>query len=182
MWARRETGKKRIFVAVGISKPLQETILLWQVAHAKLPVRWLTGKNLHVTLIPPWYAEEIAEARELLRTIEGRPRPIDIEFTKVTFGPDPARPRLIWAEGFTPQPLIALKKMTEAALGQKPEARPFRLHLTLARFREEDFPAFPVRTLSETVAWRDTIHSFLLMESHLSRSGADYKILEEIML
>lgn len=170
---------KRLFVALLISKTLQEEILRSEMAYVKLPVRWLTGKNLHVTLIPPWHAADDTETRELLAEMERVPEPLALSFHRVTFGPDPHAPRLIWAEGNAPPELLALKTAIETALGVKPEYRPFRLHLTLARFREEDFSSFPVRELDERVAWRDTVRSFVLMESHLTRGGADYEILAE---
>lgn len=53
------------------------------------------------------------------------------------------------------------------------------MHLTLARFREEDFTNFPAKKLDEEVVWNETASSIVLMQSHLSRQGADYEILME---
>ena len=38
----------RVFVAVPISSELQKEILGWEGGFQKLPVRWLSGKNLHI--------------------------------------------------------------------------------------------------------------------------------------
>lgn len=168
----------RIFVALPISKKLQEEILRWEIGYARFPVRWISGKNLHITLIPPWHTEDVAEAKEMLGSVSPA-WPIEFSFTRVSFGPDPRRPRLIWATGETPKDLVTLRDRIAACLGQTPERKPFRSHLTLARFREEHFSVFPVQTLEVPVAWRDTIRSFMLMESHLARSGADYEIIKE---
>ena len=195
-FARKKSGR-RLFIALPISKAFQEEILHWEMAYTKFPVRWLTGKNLHVTLIPPWHATDDVEVKELLAEV-GSPAPIPLIFRRIAFGPDPHAPRLIWAEGDAPPALVALRDRIAEALGQEPAAsltrgeprpanagrehRPFRLHLTLARFREEQFPSFPIRTLDEQVDWRDTAHSFVLMESHLARTGADYEVRAEFPL
>lgn len=172
--------KKRIFVAAAISSELQKEILEWGKEHEELPVRWLAGKNLHITLIPPWYADDIESVIEKLRTIKGQP--FDIEFNKVTYGPGPERPRLIWAEGGAPAEIRELKIQLEKLLNKEPEKRTFTLHLTIARFRPETFVSFQVKKLDEKVAWHEKISSIVLMEAHLSSKGADYEILSRFTL
>lgn len=172
--------KRRVFVAIGVSPKLQETIVEWEKNYQKLPVRWLAPKNLHITLIPPWYEENVEGVAKSLSFLEGKPGSFEMEFDKVTYGPDPRRPRLIWAEGKAPEKIVRLKSELEKMLTKEPEQRPFiRLHLTIARFRPEYFVNFPIKTLDEKVFWQDTVTSFVLMESHLSRSGADYEVLTE---
>lgn len=174
--------KRRIFVAVPVSEKLQNEILAWEGGSRDLPVRWLAGKNLHVTLVPPWYEDNIERAKALIGGALGKFKPFEIIFERVAYGPDPRSPRLIWAEGRVPQGLAALHgglaNALGATLGFEPEARPFRLHLTLARFRPEDFRAFPAKELDEKVRWQETVNSITLMESHLSSAGADYEVLE----
>ncbi len=165
-------------MALGISDKLESEILEWEKAFSKLPVRWLLGKNLHITLVPPWYEENIEAVIQKLNTVKST-GVFDIEFNKVTFGPDPKRPRLIWAEGEASKPIVELKTALEKILNKEPERRLFRLHLTLARFRPETFSSFPIKELNEKVFWRDRVTSFLLMESRLSREGADYTTLRE---
>lgn len=172
--------KHRVFVAIGIPEGLQDEIAAWSEKHAEIPVRWLAGKNLHITLVPPWYEENVDDVRERLSAIRGEP--FELRFSRVTCGPNPREPRLIWAEGNTPQALAELRASIHEALGIEPEKRPFRAHLTLARFRPEDFIKFPVQTLDEKVDWQAEVDSFVLMESHLSRAGADYGVLAEFQL
>lgn len=189
--------KKRVFIAVGLSEAAQKEILEWERGLRYIPARWLVGKNLHITLIPPWYADEkeIEKIKDAIDGVGAGISPFAVEFKKVEFGPLPRRselnpreggllhqPRLIWAEGAVPDELVKLKDSLEKALNQESEKRSFRLHLTLARFRPEDFEKFPVKKLNEKVLWRDEIKSFALMESRLSRSGADYEILFETKL
>ncbi len=170
---------KRVFVTLYPSDEFREKVVAWEEKYKTLPVRWLQGKNLHITLIPPWYVEDVDAVQLVLDAwAKNKPtEPFTIRFHSVSFGPDPRRPRLIWASGKTPRELLKLKAGIEKTLHYESGLRDFKLHLTLARFREEDFPVFSVTTLNETVAWEDTVDSFVLMESHLSRAGADYEIL-----
>jgi 2'-5' RNA ligase len=173
---------RRIFAALTVSERLGSEIEKWRARYRELPVRWLAGKNLHITLVPPWYEEDVEAAIAKLESAGHGMSSFEIEFRRVEFGPDPRRPRLIWAEGKTPPELVSLKSAAEKALGKKPEERPFRLHLTLARFRSETFSSFRIKRLEDEVLWRDRADSFVLMESHLSPQGADYAILKSYKL
>lgn len=174
--------KQRIFVAIPISPELQAKIRKWTKKISALPVRWLAGKNLHITLVPPWYEENAVGVVEKLKLLVMGVRPFEIRFERVTFGPDPRRPRLIWAQGKTVSQITELRARIIDALGAKEEERPFRLHLTLARFKPETFSSFPIQRLDERVHWRDHVRSFVIMESHLFPDGADYEALAEIPL
>lgn len=173
--------KRRIFVALLISEYLQEEARAFQKKYTCLPVRWLAGKNLHVTLVPPWYEDDTESVIEKLKTCEGSTGAFDVSFFAVTYGPTLREPRLLWAEGETPKQLCVLKECAEHCLGMKPEKRLFKLHLTLARFRPETFSSFPIKTLDEKISWRQTSDSFVLMESHLSRTGADYETIASFL-
>jgi len=182
-----EPPSKRVFVALGTTPELQEAVAAWAAAHGTLPVRWLSGKNLHVTLVPPWYENDHGAVARQLQPL-GRTKTFTVQFDRVSYGPSLREPRLIWAEGAALRELVELKRQIESLLGaclpagRRSETRPFRLHLTLARFRPEQFASFPVKHLDERVLWTEEVRSVLLMESHLSPSGADYKVLAEIPL
>ncbi len=174
---------KRIFVAISISEELQNQAFDFRRSHQNIPVRWLSGKNLHITLIPPWYTDDINSVKEVLHEIneiKGEAAAFELRFQKISFGPSFREPRLIWAEGETPQEIPSLIHNLQKILNQKDENRPFRLHLTLARFHTEDFMSFPTKELNEKIDWREKVSSIVLMESHLSPKGADYEVLEEI--
>ncbi len=179
---------RRIFLAVLASGELARSADEFSRKYSRLPVRWLKSHNLHFTLVPPWYAEDVNTAITLLGRLDrlpaqtGLPDPFDIFLNRVSFGPSPREPRLIWAEGQAPKPMADLKSALERCLGQRPESRPVRLHLTLARFRPENFQGFPVKQIDEQVSWRMTVDSFALLESHLSQSGAEYELLKEFRL
>lgn len=166
----------RVFVALAISNEFQEKILEWEKFYPDLSVRWLLGKNLHITLTPPWEENNVEEVKNLLEKIDPTV-PFEVEFDEVSFGPNPKSPRLIWASGNAPKEIVDLKGNIEKVLEIKPENRPYKLHLTLARFQPEDFSNFEIKNLREKVLWKEKIDSFVLMESRLSRAGADYEII-----
>ncbi len=173
--------QRRIFLALTVSEALQAEIIAWATKYDRLPVRWLAGRNLHVTLLPPWPADDLEPVLSALR----RPlksRPFEYEFKYVSFGPNSRSPRLIWAEGKASPEMAELKEELEKAVGAEQQRRQFSPHLTLARFRPEDFARFPVKNISDYVAWREKAESFSLLESHLSPSGAEYEVLETFKL
>ncbi len=175
------TMARRIFIALPISKQLEEHVAAFRAQHRDLPVRWLTGKNLHITVIPPWEEEQVEPITDLLETIQRTTGPISLNFHLVTYGPN-KEPRLIWAEGEAPDQIFTLKHNIERTLSRAPELRPFRLHMTLARFAPEEFSTFPVQDLKDSVSWSDEASSFTLMESHRLPQGADYEILSSFQL
>jgi 2'-5' RNA ligase len=171
----------RVFIGIKISEQLQQQILVWQKKFTQLPVRWITGRNLHITLIPPWEEYDVSGLKKLIKEIPTTDS-FEIELQKITYGPNWRQPRLIWASGQTPQKIIQLKQSLEQALQIKSGSRPFVLHLTLARFRPENFSSFPIQNINEKVSWKEKIKSFQLIESQLKRSGAEYKVLLDVPL
>lgn len=174
--------KRRVFVAVGISNKLRNEISAWQKSYQDLPVRWVKPNNLHITLIPPWYVTKVDGLNSHLKSCKNTVEPFTITFTELTFGPNPKKPRLIWANGEVPLEIITLKSKLEEVLQKKSEKRAFVTHLTIARFKEKDYLKFPVKSLNAKVLWEEKVSSFLLMESHLRRGGASYEILTDIKL
>ncbi len=168
----------RIFVGLHISESTGKEVMKWSEQWKRsIPARWIPAHNLHITLLPPWEEDDIDGVKEKLKTIGKDIGLLQLEFHSVLYGPDPRKPRLIWAEGKTPEKLLVLKKQIERSFPNAAEHRPFLLHLTIARFHENDFRSFPVKMLHELIAWKDHFTSFTLFESHLLRSGAQYEVL-----
>lgn len=175
--------KKRIFVGIKISEGLQKEIARWRKPfESKLPVRWLLGKNLHLTLIPPWYEENINLIKKALIATDFKVQPFEVTFHQVSFGPQSKNPRLIWAEEKTHPLLVTLRDRLSKTLPRPIEKRPLLSHLTLARFRPKDFVNFPIKKLDEPVEWDQKVASIALFEAHLLSSGADYQTLAEVRL
>lgn len=162
-------------------EPLRNAIEGWRRGFSDLPVRWLSGSDLHLTLVPPWQGEAEEEI-EKLQTLAGASSPIDIRFQKIAFGPDPKRPRLIWAEGEYDPRLGGLRDDLRTTLKFEAEERRLFPHITLARFPEAAFADFPIKKLDEETHWTARFESFALYESHLFPGGAEYEILKEFRL
>jgi 2'-5' RNA ligase len=171
----------RVFLGIGIAPPLQKEILLWSKQYKKLPVRWLSGENLHVTLVPPWEEYDIESLKQSLADCP-KMGAFEMSFERASFGPSPREPRLIWAEGKTPNTIPKLNATLERAAARAGEKRIFRLHLTIARFRPEDFSSFSIQTIEDHVVWKEEVKSFRLYQSHLAPTGARYETLEEFSL
>jgi len=172
---------KRIFVAIPICEELQALILEWEKKWPGLPVRWLKGPNLHVTLVPPWEEENVEVAIEKLKAAQNFGQFI-IKFDLVRYGPTSESPRLIWAEGTVPKEAVLLKESMEEVFNNKSDYRPWILHLTLARFNTANFKNFGPQKLDESVDWSQEVSSVVLMESVRTTTGTDYQILSIVDL
>lgn len=181
--------KRRIFVAIPIPDDLRRKITDWQKAHAVLPIRWIKPENLHITVAPPWYAtdDELYRTAQIIGSACGNIQQFSAHFIRVLFGPTGRTPRLIWAEGRTPQELERLKNAIQNALFDdektgffKKENRPAMLHLTIARFRPHEVKNRP--PLDEAADWQFDATELHLMESVLKRTGAEYTVLQKFQL
>jgi 2'-5' RNA ligase len=174
-----ENQNFRIFIGLPIGKNLQDKILKFEKKFKNLPVRWILPHNLHITLVPPWYENNIEEVKEKLKSFN-LGKSFKISFYKVEYGPSKKFPRLIWAVGDTPKELLILRQNLFNILGQKPEERDFKLHLTLARFNFN--PEIKFREINESIYWEDDVKEVILFCSHLLKTGAEYEVLEKIKL
>ncbi len=168
----------RVFVALPISEKLQNKVLEWEKDLPSLPVRYIRGGNLHVTLLPPWSVEDLSGLGAMLRQGASRHGRFIIRLNEVSFGPNTYQPRLVWATGSASIDIVEVRDDLADIFSQIKEAKPFKLHMTIAYFRPEDFSAFPVRRLDKKVEWVEGINSIVLMESHPSRDGVDYEIID----
>lgn len=173
---------KRVFIAIKASSDIQKKSEIWKNKYPELPVRWLSNNNLHITLVPPWEENNIEIIIGKLEKIPQKLSPFEVNYTKIAFGPTAKEPRLIWAEGNAPKELIKLKNETFETLGVQKPVRKFKLHLTLARFREENFCRFPINVLNEKINWKETVDSVSILESILRPEGAEYIVLKTFKL
>ncbi|MBI2055362.1 MAG: RNA 2',3'-cyclic phosphodiesterase [Candidatus Sungbacteria bacterium] len=182
--------KRRIFIAIDLPPELKdkiaETIKQWRW----LPIRWLPPENWHITLLPPVYLEdaEVVLLGDIFRG--GRlGKPLAISFSRISLAPPGEPARMIWLEGHTPPELVKLKNKIEnlwlSSALPKPDAesRPFKLHLTLARFEAGDLKEIEEKTrlLGETDVGFEA-KEITIMESRLKPSSAKYEIIAAIPL
>lgn len=176
---------KRLFVAIPVLGELKERALAWQAEHVSWPVKWLAGDNLHITVVSPWLETDVDSIISKLdnfvdkvKTGELDIKPFSLRFFKTVFGPNRFSPRLVWTEGQPPVALLELKNRLEQTLA-KPDDRFFRLHLTLGRFKLEDFGPAGLPDLFDRVDWGQEVKNFALFESILKDGRAEYTKIKE---
>lgn len=124
----------RVFVGLKVAPGI--AVELAQIAGelARLPIRPVPPTDIHLTLVPPWNEESIPDAITKLRLVASTCSAFPLKIQRVGYGPEPRRPRLLWADCEVSDELIALRAALLDAYGDRDE-RPFRPHLTLARIR-----------------------------------------------
>ena len=172
----------RLFVGLALSDEFAQEIMNWEKDYQAWPVKWLAPANFHLTLVAPWEDKNREEAKAIFAAFSGMFKPVKANFSVVTFGPNPINPRLIWAKGEADVGVADIKAKTELALNLPDDPRPFFAHLTLARFRPEEFTKLPAQELNAPISWETVFDTLVLFESHLSPDGVDYERLAEIKL
>jgi 2'-5' RNA ligase len=133
----------RLFAAVPLPPPARDEVagVLDRLREAELPVRWVAGEGLHLTLkfygeVAPERLEVIAEA--VRKAGEGG-EALPLRLTELGAFPSPSRARVLWMGVEAPPALELLQDRLERrseAIGFEPEGVPFRPHVTLGRVRE----------------------------------------------
>lgn len=184
--------RRRIFLAINLPDQVKKKLLSFQRDWSTLPVRWTRDQNLHITLIFIGYVddEQMLDICQLTRQITKKSPCFEITLNKICFGP-PNRPaRMIWAMGEKDPVLSQLKKDLEEKLFNSEssgydqrQAYPYRPHITLARIRQDQWRSLPdIPKIDKDISLTFSVDSIEVMQSRLSRSGADYAVLESVEL
>lgn len=167
--------KKRLFIGIPLSADLNTTITIWKSRQAASPlIRWIKPHNLHITLVPPWETETHECDIQTFKQIPLHVKSFILAFAKITYGPHADHPRLIWLLGETPKSLPILTDKLTKRMNQPIQSRPFKLHTTLARCKENSTYQYP-QLNDVSVDWRMRTTSVVLYESILHPDGAEYK-------
>jgi 2'-5' RNA ligase len=179
----------RLFFAVVTADPVKR-IVESQIEAFPVknpPWRWIPSANYHMTLkfLGDVEQDRLNEVAEAAVSVAPRIHPFRLAYGGFGGFPSLSRPRVIFyelEEGHGE--LAGLAGALEGALeriGFPRERRPFRAHLTLARIKRPLPPE--VRNLLSAVpplpgTPSQQVDSFVLMRSHLRRSGAVYEEIE----
>jgi 2'-5' RNA ligase len=174
----------RLFVAIRPPEAIRD--LLIDAMDEGPGLSWVGEDNLHLTLrfigeVERRQAEEIVTALEQISSesfqleVAGAGR-----FDRRSGG-------ALWAGVRPRRPVAELAKKIDRACmlaGLEPEHRAFHPHITLARYRSANAAAARdfERRLANLSSEPFDVSSFMLFESHLSRHGAHYEVVEVLPL
>ena len=178
-------GMLRAFVAVEMPVPVREALEEVQSGLKQLNIRarWVRPENIHLTLkflgnIPAGHVPSIGEVLRVVARAHGR---FSLAAAGVGVFPDMRRPKVIWV-GLTsrPEALTPLQQDLDgrlAALGFPREAKSFRGHLTIGRFRAEGLPgpvADAVKRYAAVPFGTFAVEEIILLKSYLQPEGPLY--------
>lgn len=185
----------RCFVAVEMPDAVREALAATaerlREAAPRADVRWVPPGSMHLTLrflgeVPEPWLEALVGA---LAGVAGGHSPIALRLAGVGTFPGPSRPRVVWAglaDGAAAAGRLAADvDRAVVVLGVRPEARPFRAHVTLGRVRSPRGVRRIVRAieaLADASFGHWTAGEMALLRSHLSPHGARYEALARVAL
>ena len=177
----------RVFIAINLPEKTREEIFSLKEEWPDLPCRWVKRENLHITLVflGNINEKELEKTFNLVREVGENNDSFSINLEKVSYGPGKKLPpRLVWISGKSSPQLMKLKddldRMLLKELNIRPEKRDFNPHITLGRIRKWDWARINPEERSWVnlnVSFEIPVNSIEVMESHLKRTGAEYKIL-----
>lgn len=170
----------RVFVALRIAPEIARELAQHGRGLEQLSVRIAPPDDIHLTLVPPWNEALIPDAVEKLRRVADRFVPFDLAFRHIGYGPEPRRPRLLWAECAVGAEIAELRAALLQAFGETDE-RPFRPHVTLARIRNKGRTIARAHPIDQDIALTQRVESVELMQSPLPGESG-YKVLASLPL
>jgi 2'-5' RNA ligase len=165
----------RVFVALKMAPETAGELARMTRELERFPVRLIAPADIHLTLVPPWNEVSLPDAVEKLRRVAARFGDFTLEFRHVGYGPEPRRPRLLWAECAAGPDLTRLRAELLLAFGQTDE-RPFRPHVTLARLRGNGAVIARKHPVDRDLALTQRVGSVELMQSP-APGESGYKVL-----
>jgi 2'-5' RNA ligase len=173
----------RLFVAVDLPEEVRGVLAdgLGPLKRDQPPARWVRPRGIHITLKflgeqPPELVERLdTGVRDALAGLT----PVTVRLGGGGFFPHDRRPRVAWVGGQAEGLEAWARAVEEAAadLGVAREARPFSLHLTLARLERPWGVQAVEHFLVQVGKWRFPefpAHEAVLFKSDLQPSGAVY--------
>ncbi|MBU6141597.1 RNA 2',3'-cyclic phosphodiesterase [Patescibacteria group bacterium] len=180
--------KRRLFIALDLPEDLKRSLAREVEAiryHFTDDVRFMAPEQWHITLA--FLGDQTDETLPLITAamekIGKRFTIPEIELTNIGYGPTAAALRMVWLNGSDAssralQPLseALTDALVEEGVTFRREFRQFRIHITLARFMTHD----NLPELNRPFTHAFEVPAMDLMESTLTRSGAEYALLQKI--
>ena len=175
----------RLFIAVPIDDSVKSNLERVGWAANVRGVSWVSPENMHLTLAFLGEVEErrVGEAEDAIyAATEDMEGPLQLRAQGLGAFPDERNARVMWAglDGDVPRLKALQARLVEGLRGAgfEVEAKRFRPHITLARFRWPQPLPERVSRLQEYGEWRAT--ELQLIESHLRPAGARYVVRADV--
>lgn len=180
----------RTFIAIELPDAVKDALrsLIDRLGRSRAHASWTKPERMHLTLrflgdVPD---EDIRRLAGFLTSRYAGGDTFELRVQGVGAFPNARKPSVVWA-GVTPLEgaLARVQAIAEdgaRSIGLKPEKRPFRPHLTLARVRDvRQAGDLPKRLGAERdfEAGSFSVSSVSLFSSELTRSGPIYERIEE---
>ncbi|HEX5411948.1 MAG TPA: RNA 2',3'-cyclic phosphodiesterase [Terriglobia bacterium] len=173
----------RAFIAIELPAFIREALAREQARFSTVATdaRWTRPEGIHLTLkfLGEISDRQQAQVKDALGRMESFEK-FTVRVHGLGFFPNAKSPRVFWAGVEAPPDLARLAAQVDSAmahLGFPPGDRPFKPHLTLARFKAPR----PQRDLEAQVASEDIptlgsfeVSEFFLWQSRLRPGGAEY--------
>ena len=183
------TGRVRLFVAIALPDFVKDALAKLQadIKKSGFSAKWTPPENIHLTMKflgdTPVSAIE-AIGRELASAADGFP-PLTLRAQGLSVFPGPRRARVLWTgTGGETDRLAVLHQQVEdnlAAIGFDKEARPFKAHLTIARFKGHVDPEAVIAVMTrygDFASESFKANALSLFESRLTPQGPVYRKLQ----
>ena len=182
--------RRRIFISIGLPEEVVHTLAEALKKWRWLPIRWSAEENWHMTIIPPFYADEkeLFAAKEVMAVVARNFEPFRLAFDSIILAPPDKKARMIWFSGPQSKKLEEFKQKIEevflhsgAIFSLKHEKRSVASHITLARFEEGNLHELEQKTrILEELKLSFLAEAVDITESNLKSSGAEYETLSRI--
>ena len=170
----------RVFVGLKIAPEIASQLAELAAALEQSSVRPVVPTDIHLTLVPPWNETSIPDAIEKLGRIAGTFGAFQLIFQHAGYGPQPRRPRLLWADCGATDAIAALRAALLLAYGQTDE-RPFQPHVTLARIRGDGVAIARKHPIDRPLSLSQRVESIELFQSPPA-GGSGYQVLASLRL
>jgi 2'-5' RNA ligase len=154
----------RIFVGVQVAPEIARELAGLACDLKQFSVRLVAAADIHVTLVPPWNEASLSETLEKLRQVTSNFGAFALTFQRLCYGPQPRRPRLLWAECAATSEIAALHAALLQSFGRHDE-KLFLPHATLARFRGNGSAIARRHTIDQQLALTQQVDSLALFQS-----------------
>lgn len=189
--------KRRLFIAISLPESFKSKLIEYRQKWYNLDkksIRWVNKLNLHIALFFIGYVsdDEIYDICNIVKETAKKHESFFIKTERIILGPvydesstKQLTPRMFWVEGEKNEKLAKLQADLESAITGKDyigkEIRPYKPHITLARFRSSLLKSLP-KGINEPFRFEIPVESIEVMESGLKKTGAEYLILESVNL